>query len=87
MMRHTSGTTIAAAAAWPRSLLAARRSRGRTCKVAIVDMQRALNECEAGKKAKDQVKVKFEKSQDQLKRQRDDLDRTQGGLRQARRSC
>jgi outer membrane protein len=44
-------------------------------KVAVVDMQRALNECEAGKHAKDQVKAKFEKAQDQLKRQRDDLDR------------
>ena len=44
-------------------------------RVAVVDMQRALNECEAGRKAKDQVKAKFERSQDQLKRQRDDLDR------------
>ena len=44
-------------------------------RVAVVDMQRALNECDAGKKAKDQVKAKFERSQDQLKRQRDDLDR------------
>src|SRR5438093_3990885 len=43
-------------------------------KIAVVDMQRALNECDAGKKAKDQVKAKFEKSQDQLKRQREDLD-------------
>jgi outer membrane protein len=44
-------------------------------RIAVVDMQRALNECEAGKKAKDQVKSKFERSQDQLKRQRDDLDK------------
>jgi outer membrane protein len=44
-------------------------------RIAVVDMQRALNECEAGKKAKDQVKAKFERSQDQLKRQREDLDR------------
>jgi outer membrane protein len=44
-------------------------------KIAVVDMQRALNECDAGKKAKDQVKAKFEKAQDQLKRQREDLDR------------
>ena len=43
--------------------------------IAVVDMQRALNECDAGKKAKEQVKAKFEKSQDALKRQRDDLDR------------
>ena len=44
-------------------------------KVGVVDMQRALNECEAGKKARDHVKAKFEKAQDQLKRQREDLDR------------
>ncbi len=44
-------------------------------KVGVVDMQRALNDCDAGKKARDQVKAKFEKAQDQLKRQREDLDR------------
>src|SRR6266566_8966813 len=44
-------------------------------KIAVVDMQRALNECDAGKKAKDQVKAKFERSQNQLKKQREDLDR------------
>ncbi len=44
-------------------------------RIAVVDMQRALNECEAGKKAKDQVKAKFEKSQDSLRKQREDLDR------------
>ena len=44
-------------------------------RIAVVDMQRALNECDAGKRAKDQVKSKFEKAQDQLKRQREDLDR------------
>ncbi|MFN8543310.1 MAG: OmpH family outer membrane protein [Candidatus Binatia bacterium] len=44
-------------------------------KIGVVDMQRALNECDAGKKAKDQVKAKFEKAGDQLKRQREELDR------------
>jgi len=44
-------------------------------RIAVVDMQRALNECDAGKKAKDQVKAKFEKSQDQLRKQREDLDK------------
>src|SRR5262249_8448640 len=44
-------------------------------RIAVVDMQRALNECDAGKKAKDQVKAKFEKSQDSLRKQREDLDR------------
>lgn len=44
-------------------------------RVAVVDMQRALNECDAGKKAREQVKSKFEKAQDSLKREREDLDR------------
>jgi outer membrane protein len=44
-------------------------------RIAVVDMQRALNECDAGKKAKDQVKAKFERSQESLKRQREDLDK------------
>ena len=43
-------------------------------KIGVVDMQRALNECDAGKRAKDQVKAKFERSQNQLKKQREDLD-------------
>src|SRR5438034_10045876 len=47
-------------------------------KIAVVDMQRALNECDAGKRAKDQVKAKFEHSQNQLKRQREDLDHLKG---------
>ena len=47
-------------------------------KIGVVDMQRALNDCDAGKKARDQVKAKFEKAQDQLKRQREDLDRLRG---------
>ena len=48
---------------------------GAEVRIAVVDMQRALNECDAGKKAKDQVKAKFEKSQDQLRKQREDIDR------------
>ncbi|MCW5892584.1 MAG: OmpH family outer membrane protein [bacterium] len=44
-------------------------------KVGIVDMQRALNECDAGRRAKDQVKSKFERAQNQLKNQREELDR------------
>src|SRR4029453_10866939 len=49
--------------------------RAADLRVAVVDMQRALNECDAGKKAKDQVKAKFERSQEQLKKQREDLHR------------
>ena len=52
-----------------------RVATGADLRIAVVDMQRALNECDAGKKAKDQVKAKFERSQDSLKRQRDDLDK------------
>src|SRR5258706_10022010 len=64
-------TSIAAAL-----VLAVAPVRAAEFKVAVVDMQRALNECEAGKHAKDQVKSKFEKAQDQLKRQRDELDKS-----------
>src|SRR5262245_57690405 len=44
-------------------------------KIGVVDMQRALNECNAGKKAKDEVRRKFEKAQGELKSQRESLDR------------
>ena len=44
-------------------------------KIGVVDMQRALNECNAGKKAKDQVRSKFERAQNELKSQRESLDR------------
>ena len=70
MTRYTVGMTGMAAA-----ILLAATGYAAEFRVAVVDMQRALNECEAGKHAKDQVKAKFEKAQDQLKRQRDDLDR------------
>jgi outer membrane protein len=51
--------------------------RAEDLKIAVVDMQRALNESDAGKKAKDQVKAKFEKAQGELKRQKDELDKQQ----------
>jgi len=70
MMRYTSGLLGAAARA-----LLANAAVAADFKVAVVDMQRALNECDAGKHAKDQVKGKFDKAQDQLKKQRDDLDK------------
>jgi outer membrane protein len=71
-IRRMAGRTIATAAVTLLVLAGAARAELR---VAVVDMQRALNECEAGRKAKDQVKAKFEKSQDQLRKQREDLDR------------
>jgi outer membrane protein len=70
MMRYASGLLVAAALA-----LQANTALAADFKVAVVDMQRALNECDAGKKAKDQVKGKFDKAQDSLKKQRDDLDK------------
>jgi outer membrane protein len=69
MMRYTIlGASVAL-------LLATTTAHAADIKVGVVDMQRALNDCDAGKKAKDQVKAKFEKAQEQLKRQRDDLDK------------
>ncbi len=43
-------------------------------KFAYVDLQRALNESDAGKKAKDEFKVQVDKLQGQLKKQKDDID-------------
>ena len=71
--RRSSGSGAAVAALV--CLAVAAPVRAAELRIAVVDMQRALNECEAGKKAKDQVKAKFEKSQEDLKRQREDLDR------------
>ena len=55
--------------------LGAARPAAAEQKIAVIDMQRALNECDAGKRAKEQVKAKFERSQNQLKKQREDMDR------------
>ncbi|HWP65339.1 MAG TPA: OmpH family outer membrane protein [Candidatus Limnocylindria bacterium] len=44
-------------------------------KIGVVDMQRALNECNAGKKAKEEVRRKFERAQNELRSQRESLDR------------
>lgn len=69
------GRRIGAALAALGALLGMAAIAAAELRVAVVDLQRALNECEAGRRAKDQVKSKFERSQDQLKRQREDLDR------------
>ena len=74
MKRFTKGLIGAAALALLTNTAAIAQTIAQM-KVAVVDMQRALNECDAGKKAKDQVKGKFDKAQDQLKKQRDDLDK------------
>lgn len=44
-------------------------------KIATVDLQRALNECEAGKTAKEGFKVEVEKLQAKLEKQKNDLER------------
>jgi outer membrane protein len=43
-------------------------------KIGYVDLQRALNESEAGRKAKEDFKVQVDKLQAQLKRQKDEID-------------
>ena len=45
-----------------------------TPKIGYVDLQRALNESEAGKKAKEEFKVQVDKLQGQLKKQKDEID-------------
>ena len=45
-----------------------------TPKLGFVDLQRALNESEAGKKAKDEFKVQVDKLQATLKKKKDSID-------------
>lgn len=56
------------------------RAAAADLKVGIVDLQRALNESSAGRKAKDQFKGEFEKMQDGLKREKEQLDRLKDDL-------
>jgi outer membrane protein len=44
-------------------------------RIAVVDMQKALNDCADGRRAKDEVKRKFESAQESLRREREALDR------------
>ena len=46
----------------------------KTPKIGYVDLQRALNESDAGKKAKEEFKVQVDKLQAQLKKQKDEID-------------
>ena len=61
-------------------LAAATPAAAQNLKVGIVDLQRALNESSAGKKAKEQFKVEFDRMQDSLKREKDQLDRVKDEL-------
>jgi len=43
-------------------------------KIAVVDMERAVNECNAGKKAQAELKRKFDKLQDEMKSLGDEIE-------------
>ncbi len=51
-----------------------------TPKIGYVDLQRALNESDAGKRAKEEFKTQVDKLQGGLKRQKDDLERMKDQL-------
>src|SRR5262245_38602942 len=55
-------------------LLAPTRARAEI-KIGVVDLQRALNESDAGKRAKTDFKARVDKLEGQLKGQKDELDR------------
>jgi outer membrane protein len=61
-------------------LVAAARPVRAELKIGIVDLQRALNESVAGKKAKEQFKVEFDRMQNSLKSEKDRLDRLKEDL-------
>jgi outer membrane protein len=65
----TGAATVAALA-----LLAVSAAHAQQIKIGYVDLQRALNESEAGKKAKEEFKKKAEKLQNDLKKQKEDLE-------------
>ena len=73
LMTRRAGRVLAAGGAVWLALAGIARAEMR---VAVVDLQRALNECDAGKKAKDSVKGKFEKAQNDLRKEREDLDKS-----------
>lgn len=75
MRRFTAVCTLMSALALP-----AIPATAADLKIGIVDLQRALNESAAGKRAKDQFKGEFEKMQDGLKREKDQLDRLKDDL-------
>jgi outer membrane protein len=56
-------------------LLAAPLVRAEELKLVTVDMQRALNECDAGKKAKEDFKSQVDKLQADLNKQKTDIEK------------
>ena len=62
------------------ALVAAAAPAHAQMKIALVDVQRALNESQAGKAAKDKFKVEFDRMQNSLKGEKDRLDRMKDDL-------
>ena len=69
----------------PSPRLRTRRLPPPATKIAIVDMQRALNETEDGRAAKGKLKKLFEDRQKQLDKQQNDLQDDEGEPREAAR--
>jgi len=57
------------------ALVSARAVRAEDFKLATVDLQRALNECDAGKKAKEDFKSQVDKLQADLNKQKTDIEK------------
>ena len=49
-------------------------------KIGYVDLQRALNECEAGKVAKEKFKKEVEKAEQSLERKKSEVEKLKGEL-------
>ncbi len=62
------------------AMLGLARPAAAELKIGIVDLQRALNESAAGKKAKEQFKAEFDKTQNALKAEKDRLDKMKDDL-------
>jgi outer membrane protein len=60
--------------------LAARPARAADFKIGIVDLQRVLGECAAGRKAREQFKADYDKAESSLKSEKDSLDRLKDEL-------
>ena len=69
---HSSKTLALALLLMPVLALPARAAA--QLRIGYVDLQRALNESDAGKRAKDRFKVQVDKLQGELKKQKDQLD-------------
>ena len=65
-MKGFMAVLLVAAMAWPVG--------AQETKIGYVDLQRALNEAEAGKKAKSEFKAEMEKLRLQLKKQQEELE-------------